>query len=40
MFFMLCVTAVVSLQMQLFSLLVIQILFDKEISAGKFGEII
>lgn len=40
MLFMLCVTPVVSSQMQLCSLLVIQILFDKEISAGKSGEII
>lgn len=40
MLFMLCVTPVVSSQMQLCSPLASQILLDKEISAGKSGEII
>lgn len=37
---MLCVTPILSSQMQLCSPLSIQILLDKEISAGKSGEII
>lgn len=40
MLFMLCVTPILSSQMQLCSPLSIQILLDKEISAGKSGEII
>lgn len=40
MLFMLCVTLVVSSQTQLCSPLAIQILLDKDISAGKSGEII
>lgn len=40
MLFMLCVTPTVFSQMQLCSPLAIQILFDKEISADKSGEII